>query len=390
MTARATRNIALYPWYAIFGEPLFWGPILIHYLETTAYMTLSDIYRMESVALIVLFFLDVIFGSLADQIGYRKTILWGRGLLIAQMVGNCFLTAPWMAWATNFIWVAGFALANGADQSLLYESAKVTGQAERATRVMARAMGLRYLIFAAACALTGYLATVNLRLPVVMSLPFMLVPFVTALLFADVVPSKKYDRSEHWRLLLRGCKFVRQNFAVFWIIIFSTVLVVASKLWFFAYNDYFKVVGVPMQHWGLIFAGLNLVACVSSMLTTRVVGRLGFRWGMALCAASIVLPILAMGLYPHPAMAWMVLLPNIHRGLMGPLKFAYLQKLLETETRSTVASIDTASDWIFSALGLWIFSVVTATHAVPVSFVGLGLVTGFCVLCLMIVRPRVA
>ena len=37
------RNVTIYRLYAMFSEPLFWGPILIMALQELAHMPLTDI-----------------------------------------------------------------------------------------------------------------------------------------------------------------------------------------------------------------------------------------------------------------------------------------------------------------------------------------------------------
>jgi MFS family permease len=94
----AARNILLYRIYVLFGEPLFWGAVLITSLQQLAHMSLPDIYFMESGVLLICVALNVPAGMLADRIGRKRTVIAGRTLLLASAVCFAFMQSPRDGW----------------------------------------------------------------------------------------------------------------------------------------------------------------------------------------------------------------------------------------------------------------------------------------------------
>ena len=343
-TQEAEKNVRLYYWFRLLDEPLFWGPILITFISRVSGMSLSQIYVMESICVVGLFLLEIPSGALADLIGRRKTILIGSCLLFCDIMVFASAINPAMIWIANLIWVCGFSLISGADSALLYDTLKVLGRESEFKKIEGRAISYR-LFLLAGCAITvGYLASINIRLPVYLSAGFKLLFVVVIYFFIEPPMTRqgRYNWREHLGLMKISILFVANHKNIKWIISFVVIIGVASKIWFFSYNPYFELVDLPLIYFGWLFCGLNIIAAISSFFSDWIARKIGDLGSIILILAVIGIPILLMGSYVAKIMVLLVLMQNIARGHLTPFIGHFLNQYLDSENRATVISIKSA------------------------------------------------
>ncbi len=368
------RNIVLYRIYVAFNEPLFWGPILILSLQSLAHMSLPDIYYMESVVLCVCVVLDIPSGALADITARRNTTVIGRVFLLASSVGFALMQSPRDAWIANVVWSIGYSLQSGADTALLYDTLQGCGIAEQYKRIDGRAVGARLILMGLCGLVTGFLATIDPRLPLYLVIPFMSISLVAAMFFVEPKKTKHYSVAAQFSLLREGVGFVATSPAVRWMVVFAALLATTSKIWFFTYNPYFELVHLPLSYYGVIFLLLNAVAWVSSHYAHDIEERIGEGGSIILMVLCLGMPIIAMGLVPAWPSAFLVIIQNVVRGFMRPFVGDYLHRHVASTIRATVISTQSSVANLVSIVALAVFGYLTATVELLTSLTILGII----------------
>ena len=187
------RNVTIYRLYAMFSEPLFWGPILIMALQELAHMPLTDIYYMESFVLIVCVLLDIPMGALADVIGRKKTLIIGRVFLSLSMYFFATMSNSLEAWIGNILWAIGYTMQSGADTSFLYDTLKEQGREGEYRSIEGKSIGGRFFLFAFCSLLVGVLAKVDIRLPLYLSACFVFIPLISAFFIKEPAQAVHYS-----------------------------------------------------------------------------------------------------------------------------------------------------------------------------------------------------
>ncbi|MFA5029600.1 MAG: MFS transporter [Patescibacteria group bacterium] len=354
---QAERNIKLYFWFQVFKEPLFWGPILITFINRVSGMTLSDIYLMEAVCVVGIVLLDCPCGALADLLGRRLTILIGICVWSVKLAVFASATSPLTIWLANFLWVIGASLISGADTSMLADTLKFLGRESEFQKIEGRSSAYRLALVAACSATVGYLAEVNLRLPVWLGVPFMIIACVAAYRMIDppVIIKREKSWQEYFRLLKLSALFVYNHRQVKWVIGFSVLIGAVSKIWFFTYNPYFELVELPLKYFGWMFCLLNVVAAISSHEAERITRRCGEFGGIVLMVLLIALPIWLMGAWVTKWAVLLILMQNLVRGYMTPFLGFFLHRHLDSENRATVASIKSTANSVAGVVSLGLF-----------------------------------
>ncbi|HUC02218.1 MAG TPA: MFS transporter [Candidatus Paceibacterota bacterium] len=348
------RNIVLYRLYAVFNEPLFWGPILILSLQQLAHMPLADVYYMESAVLCICVALDLPSGALADIIGRKRTLIIGRIFLLLSAVFFSTMSSPAGAWTGNILWAIGFSFQSGADTSFLYETLKEHRLQKSYARIEGCAIGSRLAVIACCSLVTGFVARTNLRAPLYLCLPFVAIPLVAVFFMKEPGHSERYSMSGQIRTLKDGIAFGIRSKEVRWMVGFAALVGTTSKVWFFTYNPYFEFVHLDLALYGVIFFLLNIVAWVSSHYAYKMEDKLGERGcvlGMILCVG---MPILLMGIAPLRPIAFLVLIQNVVRGAMRPFVGNYMHRHVGNNIRATVLSFQSTFG---NVMGIWALAV---------------------------------
>jgi hypothetical protein len=222
--------------------------------------------------------------------------------------------------------------------------------------------------------IVGPLATINMRIPLWLCIPFMIIPLVTAFYFKELPTSKKYDMKGHLNLLKETCRFTRKKPELKWMICFCMLITIVSKIWFFTYNPYFEKVGLGVKYYGLIFFIMNIVAWFFSRYAFKVEKYFTERTcviGIILC---ISVPIIIMGLLPFWPIAYLAVCQNIVRGFIKPFEGDFINRNIESDhIRTTVLSINSSASDMVSILVLLSFGFMMENVNLLHSLIILGL-----------------
>ncbi len=374
----AERNLKLFYLFEAFREPLFWGAILITYIMKVSGMSLADIFFMESVCVFVMIFLEIPSGALADILGRKKTIIWGMFCELGCLILFALANSPWDIWIANIICFAGVALIHGADTSLLYDTLKFLGRETQDFKVIKGQAASGLLIICALSNLaTGYLAEVNLRLPMYLAIGFFLISLVTGFFFTEppLSQTEKFNLKRHWDLMKLSVLFVANHKKVKWLIAFTILIGTASKIWFFTYNPYFELVNLPLRYFGWIFFFMGVIAAASSFWANWLSKKLGDLGSIIAIIGLIGLPILAMGSYVATGMVLLVLIQNVVRGYLVPFTDHLLHDYLNSQNRATVFSIQSTVRGISDAIFLFGFAALLKIVSLPLGLQILGATT---------------
>lgn len=374
------RNIRLYYQFQATKEPIFWGAILITFIQHAANMNLAQICIMEAVAVGMLFILEIPTGALSDLIGRRRTIVIGSLFMVIDNILFSLATEPIMIWVANTIWVFGYTLISGADSSLLYDSLKVIKREGEFKNIEGRAISYKYLIVGICAIFSGYLASINLRLPVAISTFPLVYNMIIALKFTEPQAGNclKYNILSHLKQMKLSVLFVANHIKIKWLIIFSVVISTTSHIWFFTYNPYFELVKLPITYFGWIFFALNMIACASSYFTDWISKKINNKLSVSLMLTFLFLPILLMGTFISKIMVLAVCLQNLTRGYYLPFIAHLVHDHIESSQRATVFSIRSAMVCLGQMIGLWIFAMILNHSSLPFSLQILGLFTFIC------------
>ncbi len=375
---QSLRNIKMYHWYIIFKEPLMWGPILISYLTSVGKMSLPEIYLMESIVLLGLAIFEILTGSLADLIGRKKTVCLGSLLNLTSIIWFASVKTPFDAWGANITWAIGFSLCSGADSALIYDTLVEMKKEISYEKINGVAAGNRFFLVACCSLATGFLAEINLRLPALLSIPGVALSVLAAFLFTEPnLKTDKYTPNRQLHLIKDSLLFIVKHKKIIWIIAFTTLIGVTSKIWFFTYNPYFELVNLDFRYYGFAFFTLNIIAWISSHNAHIIKGKIPETIIITLMIILIGGPILFMGSFVTVLSVGMIFFQNVVRGFSGPFLGGLLQHQIESEKRATILSANSSITGLTQFVALGVFGAMLKLWNLPFCLQLLGIFTLF-------------
>ncbi len=383
-------NLKIMMILTVFGEPLFWGPILILTLQHLAHMSLREIFIIEATCVVICLIIDIPTGALSDIIGRKKVLIIAEIFLFFSFIFFALMTKVWHVWIGNLLWAVGAAFNSGTEQALIQETCLALEKEKDFYRIYSGKVRSYQLLLMAFCApMATMFAETSLRLPLLLSLPTLVIP-VVCVFFLTEPPQKKRELSgkKHFNQMIRGLRDLCRNPQILWITTNMCIIGLVSKIWFFNYNPYFEVVNLKMSEFGIIFFLLNMIAWFSSRYGHKIEKRMGNEKVVWILIPILGIPVLLMGLFPIPLMAYLVLFQNIIRGMYNPFINSMTEKFLKNETRATVLSVQSSIVSVMVAIGLWTFGEIIDKNGLLHSLVILGILAMIGHLILMINWPR--
>lgn len=370
---QVNRNIKSYEFFKIFGMPLFWGPILISYITNIGKMDLSDVYLMESVVVIGMIFMEIYSSGWADLLGRKKTIIIGSAFELAALVLFVFTDSPWIVIAANVIIMIGGAIISGADEAFLADMLKEAGRYDEFTRIN-QDISSKILAAMAVCSVAaGYLYDIEPHLPIILSVPGVILSFASTFFLTESVRTGKTGHREHFNLIKMSVLFVANHKQVKWIIAFIGLIAVASKIWFFTYNPYFELTELSPKYFGWIFFAFNAIAWGTSRHISLIERKLSEKTIILLMIILMSLPVFLLGTFVSQAAIIFIFCDHVVRGFKGPFFSRLINEHLDSKNRATVLSIQSAAVSVISATGFWAFGIILKHISLPSALQSLGL-----------------
>ncbi len=309
------RNIPKLYAFSFFTCFLVILPVLVPYWKAYG-LSMQDVYGLQAIFGAVVVLLDVPAGYFSDIMG-RKTCLILAGLMNGLAYSVLALgTKYWHFVAFEVLVACALALYSGCDVATLYDTLDALGESVgKEALILGRRVYIMQWGEATAAVLGGIAASVSMGLPSIINAFTAWIPFLIALTIVSP-PQKKFSGRAH----LQNLREIGQ--ALFGSSRLLTFLILANLFFGFAtyvavwsYQSYWESLNVPLNAFGYLWAGMNLLVGVVG----RFAPRIEKSWGPEVTIVTIaVLPILGylgMSQTLHWVGAGLCLLFAFSRGL---------------------------------------------------------------------------
>lgn len=347
----------------ILDEPLFWGPILILAMGKLGHMSATEIFLSEMAAMGLVLLLDAPSGILADKWGRKRCVIIGKVFTLLYVATYACMDSPMHSYIANVFWAIGVSLRSGAESALIYDELRRRGETECYAPLMKSVHSTWFFISSITTLLTGFIAEIDLRLPLLLSIPLVCVSLFLTFLFPkeDRHVDEVHTLESYFTHTKEAITAVKSNRTLMVLIFWIAVVGMLGKINFFAYNPYLESVGVPYSHVGIIFALMNAAAFIASRYAMRMhawLGRVGFGYWLMLQGGIL----LVQAAYPSQLLGWAFILFGIRWGYMNTIIEPILHSHIESARRATVLSFQSSFGGLLQIVGF----LLTAFIAVDV------------------------
>jgi MFS family permease len=342
-----------------------------HGLSLTEVMLLQAIYSL-SVAVF-----EIPSGYIADIFGRKQTIVFSTifsfiGYLVFSFYGGFYAFAI----AQVLVGIGG-SLMSGSDSAIIYDTLLETKSKTSYTKIEGRNYAIGNFSEAAAGILGGFLAVGSLYLPIYVqtSILFFSIPIALTLVEPTMHEENKLDRS--FKAILEVVKFsLVDNTRLRWLIIYSSAMGVAtlSMAWFA--QPFFKEVGVPLVYFGILWAGLNFSAGLTSFNAHQFDRKENNYKMLIYLSLGMITSFILLGFNSSMFGLVFILVIYLLRGIVTPILRNAINENTTSNKRATVLSVRSFIIRISFAICAPILGYIAENYSLANSFYVLALVVG--------------
>ncbi|BBM82070.1 MFS transporter [Candidatus Uabimicrobium amorphum] len=332
-------------------------------------LSMTQIMVLQTIFSLILLVLEIPSGYFADLFGRKISLILGGVCFFASFTIYCFSYHFYQFVIAETVIAMGLSLTSGADSALLYDTLKELDREDEYQKIWGNAMFYATTISAGFNILGGFLAAWGLRVPIIATAIMLFFMIPTALSFVEPPRSKIIVKKGYLRELLSIVKLHAISHKQIRSLLFFCAIVVCfyhSVLWL--YQPYFKHTGVQLQYYGIIFALYNVFAGIVAKYSYRLERTLGMRLSLLMLMPILMLSSLAMGIWAVSFSFLFTLGHQFVRGFSQVVFSDYLNRLVPSDIRATMISVQSMISRLVYALFLTFIGMVTDKFGVQTSF----------------------
>jgi len=351
-------------------------PIIVLFFQEHG-LTLTEVMLLQAIYSLSVALFEIPSGYIADIFGRKQTIVFSTifsfiGFLVFSFYGGFYA----FALAQVLIGIGG-SLMSGSDSAIIYDTLLETKSKTSYTKIEGRNYAIGNFSEAAAGILGGFLAVGSLYLPVYVqtSILFFSIPIALTLVEPTIHEENKLDRS--FRAIMEVVKFsLVDNTRLRWLIIYSSAMGVAtlSMAWFA--QPFFKEVGVPLAYFGILWAGLNFSAGLTSFNAHHFDKKENNHKMLIYLSLVMITSFILLGFNSSMFGLFFILIIYLLRGIVTPILRNAINENTTSNKRATVLSIRSFIIRISFAICAPILGYIAENYSLANSFYVLALVVG--------------
>ena len=247
----------------------FYVAIGVWVLIWRQYLSWPEIAAVTSIGLVISLVLELPSGAMADLIGRKKTVIFGRFLGVLGFAMYSVANTFPMFVIANILYHANWAFESGALSALLYDSLKENGvEKEHYQKTEANAFFYATVGMAGASVLGGYLYSFGVHLPYAVSTGVAVLALISSLWLEEpTIDSEKFNFKSYIRQNWEGAKHIFRDNKIGLISVFSILVdfVAYVGLWYL-YEPRIAEGGFPAAWMGWLVAGTYLIRAAGTKL----------------------------------------------------------------------------------------------------------------------------
>lgn len=338
-------NRKLYPIYKMFSwDLLFYYSIIFLFLTIEKGLSASQVLLVDSFYPLFKLIANFPCLTLADKIGRRKSLIIGNLFVTVSIFIIIIASRLRHLILADFIMAIGYSLKNLCESSLLHECIENKKEANNQfSKISGKGSAFHYIFDAVSTISTGFLFVYNSYLPLFICLIICIITVVISYMFEEYtnpiekkrkLNERELSTSDYITELVASFKFIfyskRLRALLIFTGLFSGLLQIRSSI----ASSLLLDINLPEQYFGIVFAALQLVACISSLrqnyyhkkYKNKLLTHLSLKYTFAMIFLGIVITLKIPFI---PTLVLVVILHIFQYSAKGPY-FILIQRYLNS------------------------------------------------------------
>jgi MFS family permease len=344
--------------FKLFAGVVFFAPVLMLFKEENG-VSHSEIFYLQIAFAMSMVLLEVPTGYFADVYGRKASMVAGAML---QVIGIGAFSVAYGFWSFMVVEVVmgfGIALYSGANSALVYESLKEQNQELEYPKVWGNMQFYNVMMVGLSSVIGGVIAdSFGMRYTIYASVPFYFLMVLVALSFNEPKRTKVELKKGYGKAFLKQVKeILMEQKALKWIIVYSALVLSFNQSVYPMYQNYFELIELDLVYFGLVFASFQVVSAFSSKFAHKAETAMGKRNILILLPFVVGVSYILMGSYLWVWGFLFVFMQQFVRGFRMVVINDYINKLVESEHRATILSVESLFSKLMLSLMLLVWGV---------------------------------
>ncbi len=370
---KLSRNIWKFYLFDIFAAMLFAVPVIVLFWQNNG-LSLTQIMILQSLFAIMMVVLEIPTGYLADIYG-RKNILFLSGIAFLIAVSVYSIGFNFMAFlVAELFFAVALSLYSGTGSAFVYDTLTDLKREKDYNKIWGNAKYYGLLAIAFSNVIGGFVGKINLRWTFYLSIPifFLLIPVTLSL--HEPKRHKLIIEKSYLHKLSEIFKFsLFENIKLRWLIVFSAVIYSLNTAGLWLYQPYFKITGIDIAYFGIIFASFQIVAAISSKYAYKIEKKFGARLSLIALVPIIFVGYLLMSKIVFLFSFVFIFLFQFVRGFSEPVLSDYVNKLTTSDIRATVLSVNSLVQRLLYSLLIPFIGWIADVYSILQAFLLVGI-----------------
>lgn len=334
------QNLLKFYIFKIFSSMFFFVPIMVLFWQENG-LSLTQVMLLQSIFAIFTVILEIPSGYFADIFGRKKTLLIAciTGLLamLVYSLGSNFLHFV----IAEIFFALNVSFTSGTTSAFVYDTLEDLGEENSYKKIWGNSMFYGLIALAFSNVVGGFIATINFRYAFFATLPFITVLIPLVLSMTEPTRHKIIAKSGYTKVLIDSIKItILQNKKLRWIIIYSGVIYAFNQSALWLYQPYFKLSGLKIGYFGIVFASFQIVAAFSSKYAYKLEKKIGPKYSLFLLTFLVSVSYLLMSNFIYLFSFSFCFIQQFVRGFKKIIVSDYINKLAPSNMRATTLSAE--------------------------------------------------
>lgn len=365
-------NIWKFYIYEILYSLMFFTPIIVLFYQNNG-LSLTQIMIIQSINSVIWILMEIPSGYFADVVGRKQSLMiTGVFATLAMLIfglGNNFFHFL----AASLFWALAGVFISGADSAFIYDTLKDLNRENTYKKVWGNTVFCYSIGVSVASIVGGLLGGINFRYPFFAMLPFYLILIPLSLSFYEPKRHRMISSKNHIYDLLKSIKLSAfKNKNIRQLLIYSAVITSAIDISYYLYQPYFKLSGLDIVYFGIVFAAFNIIYALSAKYSHSLENKLGQNFSLMMLFILTSLCYILMGNVIFVFSFIFAFLFQFVSGFSSVVISDYVNRETESNVRATILSVKSLVGRIFYAIFAPIVGWLVDLYTLSQTFIIIG------------------
>ena len=349
-------------------------PVIVIFFQDNG-LSLMEIMLLQSVYSLTVAITEIPSGYFADYFGRKNSIILSTAFMFVGYLIFSNYSGFEVFMLAEFLVGIGGSLMSGADSAIMYDTLLEINQEKKYTEIEGKTYAIGNFSEAIAGLLGGFLATISLILPIQIqtTILFFCIPIAISLVEPHI--QKKDKIKKGFSAIIKVIKFsLYENIQLKWLIIYSSIMGVATLSAAWLAQPFFKSIEIPLFYYGILWAGLNSTAGISSYRSHKIEKKYNTAKLLLNIGFLMSLSFLLIYLLPNLFGLFFIFIIYYFRGIITPVLKNQININTTSNIRATVMSIRSFILRISFAIIAPILGIIADNKGISESFLLLSII----------------